>query len=147
MSESALARFADDRQAVRARLEQLCAEDEILAECGRVGEAIRYSLLGPGKLLRPVLMLAAYRAAGGAGDATTLAAALEVVHAYSLVHDDLPCMDDDAMRRGRPTTHRAYGEDVAAVAGVAMVPLAVRWASLGASILSLPERDPWHHRS
>src|SRR5690606_23284812 len=65
--------------------------------------------------------------------------AVEVVHAYSLVHDDLPCMDDDAMRRGRPTTHRVYGAAVAAVAGVAMVPLAVRWASLAATELSLPE--------
>lgn len=139
MNESALARFAADRQAVRARLERLCAEDEVLARCGRVGEAICYSLLGPGKLLRPVLLIAAYRAAGGTGDATTLAAALEVVHAYSLVHDDLPCMDDDAIRRGRPTTHKAYGADVAAIAGVAMVPLAVRWASQGASALSLPD--------
>ena len=139
MSEPALARFTADRQAVRARLERLCETDEALARCGVAGEAIRYSLLGSGKLLRPVLVLAAYRAAGGTGDATSLAAAVEVVHAYSLVHDDLPCMDDDAMRRGRPTTHRVYGPAVAAVAGVAMVPLAVRWASLAAAGLSLPE--------
>ena len=138
MSESALARFAADREAVRARLERLCSEDEVLARCGPVGEAIRYSVLGPGKLLRPVLVLAAYRAAGGHDDATPLAAAVEVVHAYSLVHDDLPCMDDDAMRRGRPTTHRAYGACVAAVAGVAMVPLAARWAIDGCAALGLP---------
>jgi geranylgeranyl pyrophosphate synthase len=86
-----------------------------------------------------VLVLAAYRAAGGLADATSLAAAVEVVHAYSLVHDDLPCMDDDAMRRGRPTTHRQYSHAVAATAGVAMVPLAVRWASQGATVLSLPD--------
>jgi geranylgeranyl pyrophosphate synthase len=139
VSEQALARFAADRQAVRARLEHLCANDEVLSQCGSVGDAIRYSLLGPGKLLRPVLVLAAYRAAGGLADATSLAAAVEVVHAYSLVHDDLPCMDDDAMRRGRPTTHRQYGHAVAATAGVAMVPLAVRWASQGATVLSLPD--------
>jgi geranylgeranyl pyrophosphate synthase len=138
VSESALARFTADRSAVRARLERLCAEDDVLAQSGAAGAAIRYSLLGPGKLLRPVLVLAAYRAAGGSRDATSLAAAIEVVHAYSLVHDDLPCMDDDAMRRGRPTTHRVYGPAVAAIAGVAMVPLAVRWASRGGAELSLP---------
>src|SRR5436190_22750200 len=74
-----------------------------------VGEAIRYSLLGGGKRLRGLLFLAAYRTAGGAHDAKGLAAAIEVVHAYSLVHDDLPCMDDDDMRRGRATVHRVFG--------------------------------------
>lgn len=138
MSETALARFSADRDAVRTRLELLCETDEVLAACGEVGAAIRYSVLGPGKLLRPVLVLAAYRAAGGTGDPTGIAAAVEVVHAYSLVHDDLPCMDDDAMRRGRPTTHRAHGPRVAALAGVVMVPLAVRWASRGAESLGLP---------
>jgi geranylgeranyl pyrophosphate synthase len=138
VSEASLARFAADRAAVRSRLELLCDTDEVLADCGEVGAAIRYSVLGPGKLLRPVLVLAAYRSAGGTGNATALAAAIELVHAYSLVHDDLPCMDDDAMRRGRPTTHRAYGARTAAVAGVVMVPLAVRWASHGAEELGLP---------
>jgi geranylgeranyl diphosphate synthase, type II len=138
VSEPALARFAADRAAVRAQLDRLCAEDEALLAAGRVGDAIRYSVLGSGKLLRPVLVVAAYRAAGGRGDASRIAAAIEVVHAYSLVHDDLPCMDDDAMRRGRPTTHRVYGACVAALAGVAMVPLAVRWAADGAESLGLP---------
>jgi geranylgeranyl pyrophosphate synthase len=67
---------------------------------------------------------AAYRTAGGQSDASILAAAIEIVHAYSLVHDDLPCMDDDDMRRGRPTVHRAFGPRIAMAAGVAMVPLA-----------------------
>ncbi|HUF29281.1 MAG TPA: farnesyl diphosphate synthase [Gemmatimonadaceae bacterium] len=138
MSEAALAHFAADREAVRAELARLCETDEVLAHVGPVGDAIRYSILGPGKLLRPVLVMAAYRAAGGRDDATSLAAALEVVHAYSLVHDDLPCMDDDAVRRGRPTTHRVYGPAVAAVAGVAMVPLAVCWAVRAAAVLGLP---------
>lgn len=138
MSETVLARFAPEREAVRAELERLCQTDEVLAYIGPVGDAIRYSMLGQGKLLRPVLVIAAYRAAGGRGDATSLAAALEVVHAYSLVHDDLPCMDDDAIRRGRPTTHRAYGASVATVAGVAMVPLAVYWAVRAAAELGLP---------
>ena len=74
-----------------------------------VGEAIRYSLLGGGKRLRGLLFLAAYRTAGGSDDASGIAAAIEVVHAYSLVHDDLPCMDDDDMRRGRATVHRVFG--------------------------------------
>ena len=64
----------------------------------RVRDAIRYSLLGEGKRMRGILVMSAYEAAGGLGDASELAAAVEVVHAYSLVHDDLPCMDDDDMR-------------------------------------------------
>ena len=91
-----------------------------------VADAIRYSLLGGGKRLRGLLFLAAHRTAGGSRDANALAAAVEVVHTYSLVHDDLPCMDDDDMRRGRPTVHRVYGVKAATAAGVAMVPLAAR---------------------
>jgi geranylgeranyl pyrophosphate synthase len=75
-----------------------------------------------------MLLLAAYRAAGGANDAAPFAAAVEIVHAYSLVHDDLPCMDDDDMRRGRPTTHRVFGVPAAIVAGSVMIPLAARLA-------------------
>ena len=86
-----------------------------------------------------ILLLAAYRAAGGVGDASALAAAVEVVHAYSLVHDDLPCMDDDDMRRGRPTVHRAYGIPVATAAGLAMVPLAARAATEAARALGLDD--------
>ena len=93
--------------------------------------------MGEGKRLRAILLLAAYRAAGGSGDATDLAAAVEVVHAYSLVHDDLPCMDDDDVRRGRPTVHRVYGVRAAAAAGLAMVPLAARCATAAAARLGL----------
>src|SRR5438105_5766796 len=100
-------------------------------------DAIRYSLLGEGKRLRPVLVLASHEAAGGRGDASELAAAVEVVHAYSLVHDDLPCMDDDDVRRGRPTVHRVYGVRAAAAAGLAMVPLAALAARDGAAALGL----------
>ena len=89
-----------------------------------VGDAIRYALEGSGKRLRGVLVLEAFAAAGGQGDAATLAAAIEIVHAYSLVHDDLPCMDDDDMRRGRPTVHRVFGVPAATRAGLAMVPMA-----------------------
>jgi geranylgeranyl pyrophosphate synthase len=122
-------------------------DSELLSICNRylpelpseVGAAVRYSILGEGKRLRPILVLAAYRAGGGAGNATRLAASVEIVHAYSLVHDDLPCMDDDDVRRGRPTTHKVCGAPVATVAGVTMVPLAVRCAVEGARALGLPD--------
>jgi geranylgeranyl pyrophosphate synthase len=85
-----------------------------------------------------MLLLAAYRAAGGNSDASGLAAAVEIVHAYSLVHDDLPCMDNDDIRRGRPTTHRAFGVSAATIAGAVMIPLAARVAYDSARSLVLP---------
>jgi geranylgeranyl diphosphate synthase type II len=103
-----------------------------------VGEAITYTLIGGGKRLRGLLLLAAYRAAGGRDDAAALAATVEVVHAYSLIHDDLPCMDDEAVRRGRPTVHVAFGVAAATAAGLAMVPLAVAYATAAAQRLRLP---------
>ncbi len=108
---------------------------------GLVGDTIRYSLAGGGKRLRGMLLLAAYRAAGGTGDASALAASLEIVHAYSLVHDDLPCMDDDDMRRGRLSAHVAFSVADAARAGAAMIPLAATVAHRAARHLRLPERD------
>jgi len=128
--------FAGERAVADAALATLAAR-ETRALPGPVGDAIRYSLEGGGKRLRAVLFLAAYRAAGGTGDVSELAAAIEVVHAYSLVHDDLPCMDDDAMRRGRPTVHRVYGVGVATAAGLAMVPLAARAAARAARAMGL----------
>jgi geranylgeranyl pyrophosphate synthase len=86
-----------------------------------------------------MLLLAAYRAAGGKYDASRLAAAVEIIHAYSLVHDDLPCMDDDDFRRGRPTVHRAFGVTVATISGAVMIPLAARIAYESAQSLMLPE--------
>jgi geranylgeranyl diphosphate synthase, type II len=81
-------------------------------------EAMRYSLLAPAKRIRPVLALATATAIGRkADDVLPLAAALELIHTYSLIHDDLPAMDDDDLRRGRPTCHVRYGEDVAILAG------------------------------
>ncbi len=107
----------------------------------RIAEAIRYSLLGEGKRLRAILLIEAYRACGGAADASELAAAVEVVHAYSLVHDDLPCMDDDDVRRGRPTLHRVYGVPAATAAGLAMVPLAARCAWHAGKAMGLPDGE------
>jgi geranylgeranyl pyrophosphate synthase len=97
-----------------------------------VAGAIRYALLGEGKRLRAILFLTSYRAAGGNRAAAPLAASIEIVHAYSLVHDDLPCMDNDDVRRGRPTVHKAFGVRAATAAGLAMVPLAARAAFDGA---------------
>jgi geranylgeranyl diphosphate synthase, type II len=85
---------------------------------GGLEQAMRYSLLAGGKRIRPVLALATAHAVGLAGEqAMPLAAALELIHTYSLIHDDLPAMDDDALRRGRPTCHVAYGVGVAILAG------------------------------
>jgi geranylgeranyl pyrophosphate synthase len=115
---------ADDRAAIDAALATLCDSYHNVLE-PPVADAVDYSLRGGGKRIRGLLLLAAYRAAGGRGDAAPLAAAVEVVHAYSLIHDDLPCMDDEDMRRGRPTVHVVFGVAAATAAGLAMVPLAV----------------------
>jgi geranylgeranyl pyrophosphate synthase len=105
-----------------------------------VPAAMRYSLLSTGKRLRPTLVFAAAEAVGGA-DAlervADLAAAVEVVHAYSLVHDDLPCMDNDDLRRGRPTAHRAFDVPTAVVAGYHMVALGARVLDAGLAALAL----------
>lgn len=87
-----------------------------------IHESMRYSTLGGGKRLRALLAMAACEAVGGkASHAAGLAAAVEMVHAYSLVHDDLPAMDDDELRRGKPTNHIAYGEAIAVLAGDALL--------------------------
>jgi farnesyl diphosphate synthase/geranylgeranyl diphosphate synthase type II len=128
--------FAGEKAAVDAALTTF-ANLYLRSLDGPVADAVTYSMLGEGKRLRAILLLAAYRAAGGTGDASALAAAVEVVHAYSLVHDDLPCMDDDDMRRGRPTVHRAFGIPAATAAGIAMVPLAARAAADACRVLEL----------
>lgn len=129
--------LAIDRKAIDDTLAEFCG-NELDAIEPRVADAIRYSLLGGGKRLRGMLLAATYEAVGGRRDCRVLAAAVEVIHAYSLVHDDLPCMDDDDVRRGRPTVHRAFGVSVAACAGLAMVPLAARCAYRGGLALGLP---------
>ena len=90
-------------------------------------EAMGYSLLAGGKRVRPVLCLASARSAGAEPESVLpAAAAIELIHTYSLIHDDLPAMDDDALRRGRPTLHVAYGEDVAILAGDALFAEAIQ---------------------
>jgi farnesyl diphosphate synthase len=93
-------------------------------------DAMRYAVLDGGKRLRPLLVMATYEALGGAGDSATASAALraacsvELIHAYSLVHDDMPCMDNDVLRRGKPTVHVQFGEASALLAGDALQALA-----------------------
>ena len=132
------AMLAAQRLRVGRSLVKLC-DRSLGAVSPRVAEAIRYSLLGEGKRMRGTLFLSAFEAAGGSGEAADLAAAIEVVHAYSLVHDDLPCMDDDDVRRGRPTVHRIYGVATATAAGLTMVPLAARCAAESARALGLDD--------
>ena len=88
----------------------------------RLFEAMRYSLLDGGKRLRPILALAACEAAGGSiDDALNFACAVEMIHTYSLIHDDLPTMDNDDLRHGKPTNHKVYGDAIATLAGDALV--------------------------
>ena len=87
-----------------------------------IHKAMRYSLFAGGKRLRPVLALASAEACGGKiEDAMPAACAVECIHTYSLIHDDLPCMDDDDLRRGRPTNHKVFGEGIAVLAGDALL--------------------------
>ena len=129
--------FGKARANVESRLDEICTM-YLPGLPAPIGEAIQYGLKSPGKRLRPLLLLFAYRAAGGARDATMLACAPELIHAYSLMHDDLPCMDDDDMRRGRPTVHKVYGSRTAILAGVAMIPLAIRVVRSAALAMELP---------
>lgn len=110
------------RVRVDAELDR-CIERSAASE--RLQEAMRYSVLGGGKRIRPALCLAAAKAVGQAGDqGLTPACSVELIHAYSLIHDDLPAMDDDELRRGRPTTHIAFDEATAILAGDALQTLA-----------------------
>jgi geranylgeranyl diphosphate synthase, type II len=118
------------------------ALDEAVKESGRpegrLLEAMRYSLFAGGKRLRPILALAACEAVGGRLEsAMGLACAMEMIHTYSMVHDDLPCMDDDDLRRGRPTNHKVYGEAMATLAGDGLLTDAFKILAASA-----PARDP-----
>lgn len=104
----------------------------------RLRPALEYALGTRGKRLRPVLCAAAFRAVAGAEPSEAvyrLACAVELVHSYSLIHDDLPCMDDDDVRRGRPTLHRAFGIRTALLAGAALLPAAVQLLDASARTL------------
>lgn len=107
------------------RVEQALSAWVPLQAPAGIGEAMRYAVLDGGKRLRPLLVLGACEAVGGNLQAALRAAcAVELIHAYSLVHDDMPCMDNDVMRRGKPTVHVAFGEATALLAGDALQALA-----------------------
>jgi geranylgeranyl diphosphate synthase type II len=126
--------------ALRDEVERYLAELRFIGRTTRVAgleEAMRYSLLAGGKRIRPVLSLATANAVGLPRDRVLpLAAAIELIHTYSLIHDDLPAMDDDDLRRGRPTLHVKHGEDVAILAGDAL------YAEAFAHLLGAQEGDP-----
>jgi geranylgeranyl diphosphate synthase type II len=114
---------------LRALVERYLDELALTPELGTLAEPLRYALDGGGKRIRPVLCLATAEAAGAtAEDALPAAAAVELVHTFSLVHDDLPALDDDALRRGRPSTHVEFGEATAILAGDALLTEAMRLA-------------------
>ena len=114
------------------RAKRALVEDRLRAVLGSLGdcraplrEAMEYGLLAPGKRLRPVLVILAAEAAGGTDvGALPAAVAVEMIHAYSLIHDDLPAMDDDDLRRGQPTCHKKFGEALAILAGDGLLTLA-----------------------
>jgi geranylgeranyl diphosphate synthase, type II len=131
-----------ERQRIDAVLEQMCGQ--LLAGADTViASPILHAVGAGGKRLRPVLCVAAYRAAQGNDAADVphglyeLACGLELLHTYSLMHDDLPSMDDDDLRRGRPTAHRVFGVAATTVAGAALIPLAARAIDEGARSLGL----------
>ncbi|MCB9489271.1 MAG: polyprenyl synthetase family protein [Deltaproteobacteria bacterium] len=124
MSDFDLKTYLTDRQGrVEAALDALLAEPEPIFTTLR--DSMRYSLLAGGKRVRPILCLAAAEACGGdEARAMPAACALELMHSYTLIHDDLPCMDDDDLRRGKPTNHTVYGEAQALLAGNGLFTLA-----------------------
>ena len=112
--------LANDQRLIENALQQLLPPT--VFDQGEVVEAMRYSLMNGGKRLRPVLAMEFCKACGGdRHDVLEPACALEYVHTYSLIHDDLPCMDDDDLRRGRPSCHKAYPENIALLAGDALL--------------------------
>ena len=114
---------------LRGLIESFLAELPFAVELGRLEEALRYSLLGGGKRIRPVLCLATGEALGREpAELLPAGCALELVHTFSLVHDDLPALDDDHLRRGQPSSHVRFGEDVAILAGDALLAEAFRLA-------------------
>ena len=119
--EEFLKAYLNDRQQIveEALLRYLPSEDNIPAE---IFKAIRYSVFAGGKRIRPILCLAAVEAVGGdMAPAMPVACALELIHTYSLIHDDLPSMDNDDFRRGKPTSHKVFGEAIAILAGDALL--------------------------
>jgi geranylgeranyl pyrophosphate synthase len=134
MSAFDLQQYMEDRRGrVDAALDAILPEPtDTASDPGRLREAMRYAVMGGGKRMRPVVTVAACEAAGGTVErALPAACAIELIHAYSLVHDDLPAMDDDSERRGQPTVHVAFGEDKAILVGDALLTLAFEVLAFG----------------
>ena len=125
--------FTDKLKIKAAKVEEIIREysSKLFTDAKVLEEAMNYSLLAGGKRMRPLLMLETYRMFGGKKEELVrpFAAALEMIHTYSLIHDDLPAMDNDDLRRGRPTNHKAYGEAIAILAGDGLLNLAAETAS------------------
>ncbi len=134
------ARLDHYRQRIDTKLNEILREDrEVPAQ---LHAAMRYSVLGGGKRIRPLLVYASGEICGVAEDTLdTIAAAVELVHAYSLVHDDLPAMDDDDLRRGRPTTHKQFDEATAILAGDALQALAFEILCDDPDLATAPDRQ------
>jgi len=131
------AEWEHKKELVEAALERYLPPEDTYPPL--IHRAMRYSVLAGGKRLRPVLVLAAAEAVGGqALRVLPAACALEVLHTYSLIHDDLPAMDNDDLRRGRPTSHRVFGEAAAILTGDALLTLAFRLLTLCATEEGLP---------
>ena len=134
--------FADRVETYRRRVDERL--DTILSSGTtpqRLLEAMRYSVLGSGKRVRPLLAYASAELCGVDAGVDAIAAAVELVHAYSLVHDDLPAMDDDDLRRGRPTTHRAFDEATAILTGDALQALAFEVLCTDEALSARPDRQ------
>jgi len=131
-------RVDEYRRRVDARLEAILSAGGTPA---KLLEAMRYSVLGSGKRVRPLLAYASAELCRADAGIDAVAAAVELVHAYSLVHDDLPAMDDDDLRRGRPTTHRAFDEATAILAGDALQALAFEVLCTDDALAARPDRQ------
>ena len=117
-----------EKKRIEQTLESILADAP--AEYIALLQAMRYSLLSGGKRIRPIMLLRFFALCGGKGDgALSFAAAIEMIHTYSLIHDDLPAMDNDDMRRGRPSCHKAFGETTALLAGDALLTMAFEVAA------------------
>ena len=120
--------MSDNTAKLNKRLTEWLPREETQAE--RLREAMNYSFTAGGKRLRPLLMAMTYAAFGGNGqEIEPFMAAIEMIHTYSLVHDDLPCMDNDTLRRGKPTTWSVYGEDFGVLAGDGLLTYAFETAA------------------
>ena len=131
------------KKLIEERLDAYCKDDSVypgLREC------MRYSLDAGGKRLRPSMLLASCEMLGGSVEAATpLACAIEMIHTYSLIHDDLPCMDNDDLRRGKPTNHKVFGEGIAVLAGDGL--LSYAFEIMAAAIIEWQEKIPQYSKA